>query len=86
MKLKYAFEKMELEDRIVAVPVGEGAQDFRSVIKLNESASEILDLLQNETTEEEMINTLKERYEDDPMILEYVRESVEYLMDKGVLE
>ena len=38
MKIKYTFEKMELDGEIVAVPVGERAADFRAVLYVNEEA------------------------------------------------
>lgn len=86
MKLKYTFESMELDDRIIAVPVGDGAQDFRGVVKLNDSAAEIFDLLKQETTEEAVVEALKARYGDDPEIPGFVREAIDYLAQEGVLE
>lgn len=86
MRLKVTFECVELDDHIVAVPVGEGAQNFRGVIKLNETAAEIFDLLKDETTEEAIITELNKRYGDDPEIVGFVREMIEYLMNEGALE
>lgn len=85
-KLKYTFETMELDDRIVAVPVGDGAQDFRGVIKLNQSAAEIFDLLKQDTTEDAVVAELKKKYGDDTSIARYVHEAVEYFTSEGVLE
>lgn len=85
MRLKYTFETMELEDKVIAVPVGESAKEFRGVIRLNESAAEIFDLLKQETTEEAVVAVLKERYGDEPEILEFVHEFIENLTSKGVL-
>ena len=85
-KLKYTFETMELDDRIVAVPVGNGAQEFRGVIKLNQSAAEILNLLKQDTTEDTVVAVLKKKYDNDPSIAEYVHEAVEYFKTEGVLE
>ena len=84
-KLKYTFENMELDDHIVAVPVGDGAQAFRGVVKLNESAAEIFELLKHETTEEEVIAELKKRHGDEPEIPGFVRGAIEYLTSEGVL-
>ena len=52
MKTKYRFEIMELDDGLVAVPVGAGAEQFQGVLKLNETAKSIIELLENETTED----------------------------------
>jgi len=85
MKLKFLFESMELDDQIVAVPVGKSAQEFRSIIKLNDSAAEMFSLLKQEITEEEMVVALKKTHGDDPEIRGYVQEFVKYLMSEGVL-
>ena len=86
MKLKYTFETMELDNETVAVPVGADAQDFRGVVKLNESALEIFNLLKEETTEEAVIAALQQRYGNDPEIPGFVADMVRYLTGEGVLE
>ena len=86
MKLKYSFETMELDNETIAVPVGADAQDFRGVIKLNESALEIFSLLKEETTEEAVIAALRQRYGNDPEIPGFVADMVSYLTGEGVLE
>lgn len=88
MKLKYIFECMELDDHTVAVPVGDNAHDFQGVIKLNESAVEIFDLLREreEISEEDIVNALEKKYGSQPEISSYVHEVIEYLISEGVLE
>lgn len=86
MKLRCNFEIMELDDYAIAVPIGEGAEEFRIVIKLNDSAFEIFKLLENETTESSVINELKKRYNADPNIEENVHSVINYLLAEGVLE
>lgn len=85
MKLKYAFETMELDDHIVAVPVGEGAKEFRGVVKLNESAAEIFNLFREETTEEKVVTELQKKHDDEPNLPVFVHEVVEYLAHEGIL-
>lgn len=85
-KLKYMFETMELDDQRVAVPVGDGAQDFKGVIKLNESAAEIFELLKQETTEDAVVAKLRKKYGNDLSVAGYVHEAVEYFRSEGVLE
>ena len=63
MKCKYLFEKMELDGQIVAVPVGDGAAEFHAVLNVNEEAMRILELLQEETTEQEIVSKLLSEYE-----------------------
>lgn len=63
MRLKYTFETMKLDDQIVAIPVGEGATDYHGVIKLNETAAVIFELLKQENTEESIIEALEKKYD-----------------------
>jgi hypothetical protein len=87
MKLKYTFETMQLDDKIVAVPVGQGAQDFRAAIRLNDSAAEIFDLLQEDVTEDDIISVMIRRHGDDPdKVTEYVHEFIKGLKKEAVLE
>lgn len=62
MKLKYTFEAMKMDDQIVAVPIGDNAAEFHGIIKLNESAAAIFELLSEETAETEITERLLERY------------------------
>ena len=63
MKAKYTFEIMEIDDQMMAVPVGEEADELHGILKLNESAAAILELLKEETSEEEIVQKLLEKYE-----------------------
>lgn len=63
MKLKLSFETMELDDQIVAIPVGEFRESYQGVIVVNETGALILKLLMEETSEEEIVQRLCESYE-----------------------
>ena len=63
MKLKYSFEKMELDGEIVAVPVGENANELHSILNLNEVAMRILEILHEETSEKDIVSQLLLEYE-----------------------
>lgn len=87
MKSKYSFEKMELDGDIVAVPVGEGAAELHAVLNVNEEAMRILELLQEETTEENIVAQLLKEYEGKkeeiaPLVSTYIRQ----LSQEGLLE
>lgn len=87
MKLKHTFEMMEIDEQKMAVPVGDGADAFHGILKLNQSAAAILELLKEETTEEEMVQKLKEDYDSsEEEIRTYVREYVEELKKAGFIE
>lgn len=78
---------MELDDHIVAIPVGKNIADFRGVIKLNETAARILNLLQNDISEIEIVETLIEEYEVSRELLsEDVHKCISEFQAKGLLE
>lgn len=64
MKLKYDFTIMDMGDETVAVPVGDNADQFHGMIRLNAAAAEILELLREDTTPEIVHQILMERYPD----------------------
>ncbi|MBR0219156.1 MAG: PqqD family protein [Clostridia bacterium] len=87
MKTKYQFETMDLDDVLVAVPVGEGAEAFKGVLKVNETAAAILKLLAQDTTEEAIVSELLKEYAGDKAeIAAYVHEYIEKLAAEGLVE
>ena len=87
MKTKYSFEIMELDDGLVAVPVGNGAEQFHGVLKVNETAVAILKLLNEETTEEAIVGALQKEYTGErEQIAGYVHEFIEKMIAEGVVE
>ena len=78
---------MELDGEIVAVPVGEGASELHAVLNVNEEAMRILELLQEETTEENVIAQLLKEYAGEkeeiaPLVSAYISQ----LRQEGLLE
>lgn len=63
MRLKYSFELMELEDEMIAVPVGDSVQMFHGVIKLNETSTDIFNLLRNDISTEEIVDAMEKIYD-----------------------
>lgn len=87
MKLKYMFEKMELDGEMIAVPVGAGATELHAVLNVNEEAMRILELLQVEITEEEIVDQLMEEYEGDKdEIASLVQAYIDQLRREDLLE
>jgi len=84
MKLTHSFELVALDDMVAAVPVGESAQQFHGLLRLNETAAAILELLKEETTESQIVEALLKEYEGDPdEIAAYVHEYIEELTKEG---
>ena len=65
MKLKHIFETVNMGDEFVAVPVDDSTNALHGVLKLNKEGAEIFEMLKNETTEESIIKTLSEKYDND---------------------
>lgn len=86
MRLKYAFETMKLDDQTVAVPVGDGSEEFHGVVKLNEAAAEIFNLLKEDISEEAIVEAMAEIYDAPKEALAAdVHKCVTDFMEKGLL-
>lgn len=86
MKTKFSFEIMDLEDGLVAVPVGDGASQFHGVLKVNGTAAAIIKLLENETSEEQIVDSLLNEYEGEKeQMKKYVHEFIATLTSEGVI-
>lgn len=63
MHLRYQYETMKIVDMVVAVPVGDGTENVKSILKLNRTAATIFDLLKEETSEEQIVETLMKQFD-----------------------
>lgn len=87
MKAKYSFEIMDLDDGLVAVPVGEGAEQFHGVLKVNETAAAILKLLDKDITEGAIVEALLQEFEGKKEeVAGYVHEYIEKLASEGLVD
>lgn len=65
MKLKYELEIVNMGDEMIAVPVGENANQLHGVLKINKEGGEILELLKQGTSEKEIVECLAKKYENN---------------------
>ena len=87
MKLKCEFVVSEIADELVAVPVGKEEKSFHLVMKLNEESKKILELLNHETTVEEISSKIRKEYDvDDDTLKKYINEFVDQLRDYQLIE
>ena len=87
MKLKYTFDAVEMGDEIVAVPVGDGADQMHGVVKLNKSGKEIIDLLKNDISKEDIVDILAEKYDNKKEELSnHVSHVIDVLRNAGVID
>lgn len=86
MKTKFSFEVMNLDDGLVAVPVGEGASEFHGVLKVNETAVSILKLMEKDITEEAIVEELLKEYDGEKEQMKvYVHEFIQKLINEGIV-
>lgn len=87
MKMKCNFEAVDMGSEVIAVPVGDGADQVHGVLKLNETGLEIIEMLQKDTTIEEIISKLTSKYENDADTIEkYVQDIVELLRSNELID
>ena len=87
MKTKFSFEIMDLEDGLVAVPVGDKSSQFHGVLKVNETAADIIKLLEKDTTEDMIVETMLQEYDaDKEQLTKYVHEFIATLKAEGIIE
>lgn len=65
MKIKDGFVLREIADTIVAVPTGELVNEFQGMINLTNSAKFVWELLQEDTTIDEIADKLSKKYNID---------------------
>ncbi|MGM9535423.1 MAG: PqqD family protein [Intestinibacter sp.] len=65
MKLKEGFVFRKIAGDNVIVPIGEQIQRFNGLIKVNDSAAFLWNLLKEEITQEKLIDKLIEEYQID---------------------
>ena len=80
MKLNSDFLIHDTGNGEMLIPVGEETKKFHGVIKLNNTGSEIVHLLEdNDLSLEELLNHFYEEYEEDQ---EVIKQSVVEFVDK----
>ena len=85
MKLKDHYETMTLRGKVVAVPVGEETT-FSGALKMNKTGAAILELLREETTEEEIVEKLSGQFEvPEDQLREDVRRYLSALREKNLI-
>jgi len=79
MRLKEGFILHSVGDEHMAVATGEAAKGFNGIVRNNETAAYIFELLQEETTEDAIVAAMCERYEAEE---ERIRADVQKLIGK----
>lgn len=87
MRLKYTFHFQPVGRTFVGVAIGDDAKKFSGMIQLNEVGHDIVALMANEITRDEIVNKILEEYDSDQETVgKYVDDIINYLILEGVLE
>lgn len=87
MKLKDGLLRHEIMGEAMLVPTGKVSETFNGIVKGNETAGFILKLLQEEHTQEELVQAVLEEYEADQAVVEKdVAKLLADLEEAGLLE
>lgn len=85
MKLKYNFEIEELAGSFCAIP--ETSCEFAGMIRMNSTAKDVFELLQQDISIEEIVNVLIKKYNIDINTLsEEVKKTINIFMKNGIIE
>lgn len=85
MKLRYNFEIAEVSGEIVAVAVGENAEQFSGILKINQTGKEIIECLKKEYTVEQIINYMNDKYETSDAIEKSIKEFIDKLIENNIV-
>ena len=87
MKLKYMFDAVDMGEEIIAVPIGDDAEKIHGVVKLNKSGHEIMEMLKEDISIDEIVEKLASKYENDKDELkDDVVHIVNILKNAGIIE
>ncbi|HWP98640.1 MAG TPA: PqqD family protein [Syntrophomonadaceae bacterium] len=87
MKIRDGFMLREIADTWMVMPIGANAAEFKSMLKLNETAAFIWKKLQNNITKEELVSMVLSEYDIDDLTANSDVEEIVALFDKkGLLE
>ncbi len=86
MRVKDGFVLHNIGEEYMAVATGEAAENFNGIVRSNETAAYIFELLQQETTEEAIVDAMCEKYEAERSVIEKdVANIVEKMREAGFL-
>ena len=88
MKLKYEFVVNQVADQMVAVPVGDGLENFNGFVKMNDIGAEIFEMLKEDVTLEEIVEIMLKKHPEATKeeALETVTEFTEQLKKEGIVD
>lgn len=87
MKIKKGFAKRKIGSRYVVVTTGELSREMNIIIEMNDTSSDIWDMLEKEMSVEETAKALAEKYEIPyEKALSDTKTLVEKMQETGIFE
>lgn len=87
MKLKEGFITYNTGDENLLIATGEAGKSFNGIVRNNETAAFIAELLKEEITEEEIVNRILDTYDvDEKTAKKDVRKLLDTFKREGFLE
>ena len=87
MKIKEGYVIRKVMGNNVVIATGEASRNFHGMIKLNDTAREIWEYIENGLNEDEICALMTEKYEvDAEMLKEDVRKTLDVLEKQGIIE
>ena len=88
MKLAVEMAVMEMDGEWSAVAVGADSAKFHGMLRLNQTAADIIKLLAQDTTPEAVLENMKKKYPDTPVdeIGNAIADTLNQLLREGLLE
>ena len=88
MKLLYDLEIMDMGEETVAVPVGDSAQQFHGMLRMNAEAAQMLRQISESSTPEEVLEKLCRLYpeEDRNKLGQTLCDFLNQLIREGILQ
>lgn len=87
MKIKEGFVLRRVLDEAIVIASGEASKNFHGMIKLNETAAVIWELIDAGNSEEEIAKKLSEKYEISvEQAAEDTKAMIAVMAEKGILE
>lgn len=86
MKLRYNMAVQQVMNFWAAVPVGKDSMRYNGVMSLNETAKDMIELLNQETTEDEIVAKLLQDYDvAEADLRQHVKDFLQKLRDEKLL-
>ena len=86
MKLKDGFITHDSDGEQIMVAVGDAADKFHGLVRSNKTAAFIIDCLKHENTEEQIVDTIIEKYEvSRDVVTKDVRKIIAILRQIGAI-